>query len=97
MIKLFKFKPFTPFRDANFFEERKNLSGFESLIRWQHPIRGMVSPAEFIPIAEENNLILPLGRWVLYESCRQMRAWQKENLAAEHLMISVNLSGKQFG
>lgn len=72
------------------------LSGFEALIRWQHPIRGMVSPVEFVPIAEENNLILPLGRWILRESCRQLRAWQKENPAAENLMVSVNLSGKQF-
>jgi diguanylate cyclase (GGDEF)-like protein len=72
------------------------LSGFEALIRWQHPIRGIVSPAEFIPIAEENNMILPLGRWILSESCRQMRAWQKENPSAVDLMISVNLSGKQF-
>ena len=72
------------------------LSGFESLIRWQHPVRGIISPAEFIPIAEENNLILPLGRWILQESCRQLRLWQKENPAAENLMISVNLSGKQF-
>ena len=72
------------------------LSGFESLIRWHHPIRGMVPPVEFIPIAEENNLILPLGRWILYESCRQMCAWQKENIAAWNMMVSVNLSAKQF-
>lgn len=72
------------------------LSGFEALIRWQHPVRGMVSPAEFIPIAEENNLILPLGRWILNESFRQLKAWQLANPAAEDLMISVNLSGKQF-
>lgn len=73
-----------------------NLSGFEALIRWHHPVRGMISPAEFIPIAEENNLILPLGRWILHESCRQLRAWQMENPSAADLMISVNLSGKQF-
>lgn len=73
-----------------------NLSGFESLIRWRHPVRGMVSPGEFIPIAEENNLILPLGRWVLDESCRQMKAWQNVYPGAKDLMISVNLSGKQF-
>lgn len=73
-----------------------DLSGFESLIRWQHPIRGMVPPGDFIPIAEENNMILPLGKWILYESCRQMRAWQKESISAWNLMVSVNLSGKQF-
>lgn len=73
-----------------------NLSGFEALIRWQHPVRGMISPVEFIPIAEETGLILPLGRWILLESCRQMREWQQANYAAKDLMISVNLSGKQF-
>lgn len=72
------------------------LAGFESLIRWNHPIRGMVPPGEFIPIAEENNMILPLGRWILHESCRQLRQWQRENAAAENLVVSVNLSGKQF-
>lgn len=72
------------------------LSGFESLIRWKHPIRGMVSPAEFVPLAEENNMILPLGKWILQESCRQMKFWQTINPAAENMMISVNLSGKQF-
>lgn len=72
------------------------LAGFESLIRWNHPVRGMVSPGEFIPIAEENNMILPLGRWILHESCRQLRQWQRENVAAEALVISVNLSSKQF-
>jgi diguanylate cyclase (GGDEF)-like protein/PAS domain S-box-containing protein len=72
------------------------LSGFEALVRWKHPMRGMVSPAEFIPIAEESNLILPLGSWILNESCRQLRQWQMENPAANDLMISVNLSGKQF-
>lgn len=72
------------------------LAGFESLIRWNHPVRGMVSPGEFIPIAEENNMILPLGRWILHESCRQLRQWQRENMSAENLVISVNLSSKQF-
>lgn len=72
------------------------LSGFEALIRWQHPVRGLVSPAEFIPIAEENNMILPLGNWILRESCRQMREWQRENLSADNLIMSVNLSAKQF-
>lgn len=56
----------------------------------------MVSPDEFIPAAEENGLILPLGRWILFESCRQMREWQDKNPAAASLKVSVNLSSKQF-
>lgn len=71
-------------------------AGFEALLRWNHPERGVVSPGEFIPAAEENGLILPLGRWILYESCRQMREWQNQNQSALSLKISVNLSCKQF-
>jgi len=76
--------------------ETNRLAGFEALVRWIHPERGVISPIEFIPAAEENNLILPLGRWILQESCRQLREWQKKNPAAEDLKVSVNLSGKQF-
>ncbi|CAN5366078.1 hypothetical protein BH20ACI1_BH20ACI1_29930 [soil metagenome] len=76
--------------------ETNNLAGFEALIRWNHPTRGMVSPDQFIPIAEETGLILPLGRWILFESCRQMREWQDKNPAAASLKLSVNLSCKQF-
>jgi predicted signal transduction protein with EAL and GGDEF domain len=70
--------------------------GFESLVRWQHPERGIVSPDDFIPIAEETGQIIPLGEWVLRESCRQFREWQSEKIADENLTISVNLSCKQF-
>ncbi|HEX8397125.1 MAG TPA: EAL domain-containing protein [Pyrinomonadaceae bacterium] len=70
--------------------------GFESLVRWQHPERGIVSPDDFIPIAEETGQIIPLGEWVLRESCRQFREWQNEKIADENLTISVNLSCKQF-
>ncbi len=73
-----------------------SLAGFEALLRWNHPERGLVSPGEFIPAAEENGLILPLGRWILYESCRQMREWQNHNSSALTMQISVNLSCKQF-
>ncbi len=76
--------------------ENESLVGFEALVRWEHPTRGMIPPFEFIPAAEENGLILPLGKWILRESCRQMHHWQKENPSASHLKVSVNLSTKQF-
>ena len=70
--------------------------GFEALIRWQHPQRGLVSPAEFIPIAEETGWIVPIGKWVLQEACAQLAQWQAEVGAEMPLSMSVNLSGKQF-
>lgn len=70
-------------------------TGFESLVRWRHPTRGMIPPLDFIAAAEENNFILPLGRWILEESCRQMQRW-RQTLSAEDLTVSVNLSSKQF-
>lgn len=73
-----------------------NIIGFEALIRWQHPERGLVAPAEFIPIAEETGWIMPIGRWVLQESCAQLAAWQAEIPSDPPLSMSVNLSGKQF-
>ncbi len=72
------------------------LVGFEALLRWRHPKRGFIPPAEFIPVAEETGLIIRLGRWTVYESCRQMREWQKNNSAAESLTVAVNLSCKEF-
>ncbi|MDT7541161.1 MAG: hypothetical protein QOE33_1065 [Acidobacteriota bacterium] len=70
--------------------------GFEALVRWRHPERGLVSPADFIPVAEDTELIIPLGGWVLREACRQARAWQLAYPSRELLTMSVNLSGKQF-
>ena len=67
---------------------------FEALIRWQHPIEGLIPPSEFIPIAEESNLILELGDWILLESCRQMSAWH--NAGMKKVKISVNVSGIQL-
>lgn len=67
---------------------------FEALTRWDHPIEGMIAPSEFIPIAEESNLILELGDWIMYESCRQMAAWH--NAGMRKVKISVNVSGVQL-
>jgi len=69
--------------------------GFEALVRWQHPKRGMVSPAEFIPLAEDTGLIVPVGEFVLLEACRQASRWRAEPSGAA-LRISVNISSKQL-
>ncbi len=76
--------------------ETGEITGFEALVRWQHPERGLVSPAEFIPVVEETRLILPLGRWVLRESCRQLKEWQTRFPEHPPLTVAVNLSGRQF-
>ncbi|ACC85009.1 EAL and GGDEF domain-containing protein [Nostoc punctiforme] len=72
------------------------ITGFEALVRWQHPERGLISPTEFIPVAEETGLIIPIGQWVLTESCKQLRQWQLQFPAIKPLTLNVNLSGKQF-
>ncbi len=72
------------------------IGGFEALLRWIHPKRGLVSPYEFIPVAEETGLIVPIGEWVLQQACKQMLLWQEKNPHDHDLIISVNLSGKQF-
>jgi diguanylate cyclase (GGDEF)-like protein/PAS domain S-box-containing protein len=69
--------------------------GAEALIRWSHPERGFISPAQFIPLAEETGLILPIGRWVLETACAQLAAWQKNELTCA-LTLSVNVSARQF-
>ncbi|MDZ8085301.1 MAG: EAL domain-containing protein [Nostoc sp. DedQUE12b] len=76
--------------------ETYKIIGFEALVRWQHPQHGLVSPDNFIPLAEETGLIIPIGYWVLGEACRQMRAWQVQFPTNPPLTISVNLSTKQF-
>jgi len=73
---------------------RGQMEGAEALVRWQHPSRGLVPPMEFIPLAEECGLILPLGEWVVDEACRQIRAWLEAGLAVPP--IAVNLSLRQF-
>lgn len=72
------------------------LYSFETLVRWQHPERGLISPAEFIPIAEATGLIIPLGLWTLRTACHQLRQWQIANIAPPDLSVSVNVSGIQF-
>jgi diguanylate cyclase (GGDEF)-like protein len=77
--------------------ETMQLGGFETLIRWNHPQRGLVSPGDFIPLSEDTGLIVPITLWILRESCRQIVAWQKLDTANKSLILSVNLSGKHFG
>ncbi|HEX8773908.1 MAG TPA: EAL domain-containing protein [Pyrinomonadaceae bacterium] len=72
------------------------LRGFEALVRWRHPLRGLISPANFIPVAEEMGLIIKIDQWVLRKACEQMREWQQRFPSDPPLSISVNLSGKQF-
>ncbi len=76
--------------------ETMELFGFESLIRWNHPTRGLVPPNEFIPICEQTGIIIPLTLWILRTSCRQLVEWQNEYPANKKLTISVNISGKHF-
>ncbi len=71
------------------------LAGFEALVRWNHPRRGIVSPADFIPVAEETGLIVPIGEWVLNEACMHVRQWQIDSPSHRSLSLSVNLSARQ--
>jgi EAL domain-containing protein (putative c-di-GMP-specific phosphodiesterase class I) len=72
------------------------IAGFEALLRWQHPSLGVVPPSEFIAVAEETGLIVPIGTWILEESARQIRRWKDVPAIDPELFISVNLSAKQF-
>lgn len=74
--------------------QSEQVMGMEALVRWNHPIHGLIMPLEFIPVAEETNLIIPLGRWILEEACTQAQAWQ--TLYGERLSITVNISSRQF-
>jgi diguanylate cyclase (GGDEF)-like protein len=75
--------------------ETGRLAGFEALVRWNHPRRGLVSPADFIPVAEETGLIVPIGQWVLNEACADVRQWQLDSPSHRSLSLSVNLSARQ--
>ncbi len=76
--------------------ENGRIVGFEALVRWQHPLYGFISPGEFIPVAEEMGLIIPLGKWILQEACRQLSVWQALFPTDPPLTISINLSGQQL-
>lgn len=81
---------YQPQIDAN----NQRTIGFEALLRWQHPELGMVSPAEFIPLAESSGLIIPIGAWVLQQACEQMQLWLQQGFGP--MRIAVNLSARQF-
>ena len=76
--------------------DTQRVAGFEALVRWQHPSRGLVSPAEFIPIAEKSGFIVPLGLWTLRTACLQLKAWREGVPGADTAWVSVNLSAPQF-
>lgn len=74
----------------------RRLTGFEALIRWQHPVRGFVSPADFIPIAEETGAIVPMSQWILQAACEQVATWRRQFRDLDDLRISINLSGQDL-
>lgn len=74
----------------------EQITGFEALLRWHHPQRGIIAPLDFIPIAEETGLIVPIGEWVLRKACRQLKAWQTRFPQSPPVTMSVNVSGTQF-
>jgi diguanylate cyclase (GGDEF)-like protein/PAS domain S-box-containing protein len=76
--------------------ESEKLRGFEALVRWHHPIRGLISPMEFIPVAEETGMIVQIGEWVLRQACAEMHRWQQLFPSKPSLFVCVNLSVKQF-
>jgi diguanylate cyclase len=76
-------------------DDHKNIHGAELLLRWKHPELGFIAPTEFIPIAEETGMILPIGDWVILKACEQLKAWE-DSSSTNQLRISVNVSGLQF-
>ncbi len=76
--------------------ETRRVCEVEALVRWEHPVRGLVPPGDFIPLAEETGLIVPLGLWVLREACTQIRAWQEASRSGRPLRLSVNVSARQL-
>lgn len=86
---LIYYQPIVSFRDMQ-------IVGLEALIRWRHPQRGLISPAYFIPLAEETGLIIPIGDWIMQNACQQLKAWHQSFDSAKDITISVNLSPKQL-
>ena len=86
---LLHYQPIVALRD-------RRVSGFEALVRWQHPQRGLLPPSEFIPLAEETGLIASIGQWVLREACRQMSEWTRARPGTAGLSISVNVAASQL-
>jgi len=76
--------------------KENTLSGFEALLRWQHPQRGTIAPEEFVPIAEETGLIVDIGHWVLQRACSDIKQWQNQFPGFQNLFININISQKQF-
>ncbi len=76
--------------------DNQDLVGLEALVRWHHPERGLILPSEFVPMAEEAGLIIPLGWWVLAQACHQMQVWQRHYSLAADLQLNVNISSRQF-
>jgi diguanylate cyclase (GGDEF)-like protein len=72
------------------------ITGVEALLRWEHPEKGMISPADFIPLAEDTGLIVPIGKWVLERACQQLREWRDQDLVKRNMVVSVNLSARQL-
>jgi EAL domain-containing protein (putative c-di-GMP-specific phosphodiesterase class I) len=70
--------------------------GTEALVRWNNPDKGLVQPADFIPLAEESGLIVPIGEWILTAACKQNQIWQQEGSEFTRVAVSINLSGRQF-
>lgn len=73
-----------------------DVRGVEALVRWNHPTRGVISPLDFIPLAEETGLIISMGRWILHEACRQMQEWKVIHPVVSDMYVAVNLSARQF-
>lgn len=76
--------------------ESSSLVSFEALIRWHQRVKGYILPAEFIPLAEETGLIIPIGQWVINEACKQIAIWKKSISPGNHISVNINLSTKQF-
>ncbi len=77
--------------------DTNRICGVEALLRWQHPERGVISPLEFVPLAEESGLIVAIGAWVIEEACRQTASWRQSFPGRPALVTSVNVSARQFG